>query len=1098
MFLTVVRCGTERSCAEEFAIDLHRPYRSGNSRPYGLGYRGPVERVAVRVVGAFGVDGLDERAVGSRKARTLLKLLACERGDAVSVDRIAEAIWGEHLPSKPADQISVLVSRLRSVLGGRIERSDGGYALRYDWLDLDELLELSAEAVARLSVRQFGAARAASVAALRLVGGRILADEDAAWSDGVRVGIERAVGDARRCGALAALELGAMGDAANLGLAALDREPYDEVAVRVVMSAYARMGQVGAALEVYSSFRDRLIEDFGVGPSALTEQLHDDIVLGRIDSASDSVDAIGTEPTKGLVGRDVELQALDGWLAQSFGASQFVVISGEPGIGKSALVESWSRRLARSGVEVIAGCCDQRGLSLALQPVIDAVDEWLVRVVGLERADELKRGDAALARLFGTSGAFRPAALGDAATSLEEAGIGRRRLFAALGSLIQSVRADAPLVVVMDDVDQADSATVAWLGSFVGSAPMVLVVVTCRLPDPTLPATNAIALEPLGPQAAEALIGADAGRIYARSGGNPLFLLELARVPEGDLPNSVVEAVARRSSALGPAASTVRIAALLGPLIDLDLLGACCRRPIAEVLDHIETAVVQGLVIDEADGLRFRHDVVREALVAATTGSVRVFVHRQASMQLTARSDRNPLDAAHHAERGGSDRIASDSFIEAAQIAMERFEADVAEALLDRAIALVDTPPARAERARVHLSQRRFDEADVDITAALDCERSSSSLELAGWIAYYRRDFARALTFVAEAQVSALPEIRASAATLDGRIRHSQGDLLGARARLQAVVDAEHGPVGEQPSGVARVWLASVMTHQGSFDEALDMLDAVGDPSSIRSHPFATAHAWFTRCLAAGICGDLVTAFQSAEALAHHADNSGTAGLRFRPIACNMRSWLERSVGNHDRAMWWTSQALLSAEASFDEPAAHARLDHVELLLITDQIDAAAVTLEELTRSLSPSSTMAWHQRQRAMLLSGRLALKQGDAPRAAHIARALGDDALAHSSQRPGVLASQLRIVADATAGQPTNADEVAALVRAIDRLAALESWRLIAEMAAATRLSSLFSEAEERARRLAVLTGDIPHLDAAAVGAWLGSTILAIRQQS
>ena len=86
----------------------------------------------MRVLGSFVVDGLDERAIGSRKARLLLKLLACERGGAVSTDRIVDALWGDDAPAKPADQISVLVSRMRSVLGGRIDRTDNGYALQYD------------------------------------------------------------------------------------------------------------------------------------------------------------------------------------------------------------------------------------------------------------------------------------------------------------------------------------------------------------------------------------------------------------------------------------------------------------------------------------------------------------------------------------------------------------------------------------------------------------------------------------------------------------------------------------------------------------------------------------------------------------------------------------------------------------------------------------------------------------------------------------------------------------------------------------------------------------------------------------------------------
>lgn len=259
-----------------------------------------MERLSIRVVGAFAVDGLDDRALGSRKARTLLKLLACERGGAVSADRIAEALWPNELPTKPADQVSVLVSRLRAVLGGRIPRSDAGYSLQYDWLDLDELVDRSREAVARLAVGQLGAARAAAASALRLVDGRVLGDEDAAWSEPVRAEIERAAADARRAGAQAALEGGALTDAVALATDALARDPYDESAVRVLMRAQALLGRAGTALAAYAELKDRLVDEFGIGPSAATEREHDEIVLG-LDEVSTSAALDGADL---IAGRD--------------------------------------------------------------------------------------------------------------------------------------------------------------------------------------------------------------------------------------------------------------------------------------------------------------------------------------------------------------------------------------------------------------------------------------------------------------------------------------------------------------------------------------------------------------------------------------------------------------------------------------------------------------------------------------------------------------------------------------------------------------------------------------------------------------------------
>src|SRR5437899_11899898 len=95
-----------------------------------------MKSLAVRVLGDFGVDGVAPQALGSRKARIALHLLALADGQAVPSAVLADALWGDTLPARPDDQLAVLLSRLRSVLGrNRIDHGDGGYLLRRAWLD---------------------------------------------------------------------------------------------------------------------------------------------------------------------------------------------------------------------------------------------------------------------------------------------------------------------------------------------------------------------------------------------------------------------------------------------------------------------------------------------------------------------------------------------------------------------------------------------------------------------------------------------------------------------------------------------------------------------------------------------------------------------------------------------------------------------------------------------------------------------------------------------------------------------------------------------------------------------------------------------------
>ena len=129
----------------------------------------------VRVLGGLAIEGVDQAALGSRKQRRLLARLAVARGAAVSVDELADDLWGEAQPASPRDQVAVLASRLRSALpDGCISRHDAGYALVAQWSDVDALVERSQEATRRAAEQRWATAAEAARAALALVRGPVL------------------------------------------------------------------------------------------------------------------------------------------------------------------------------------------------------------------------------------------------------------------------------------------------------------------------------------------------------------------------------------------------------------------------------------------------------------------------------------------------------------------------------------------------------------------------------------------------------------------------------------------------------------------------------------------------------------------------------------------------------------------------------------------------------------------------------------------------------------------------------------------------------------------------------------------------------------
>src|SRR5580692_12598175 len=212
--------------------------------------------LAVRVLGDFGVDGIEPQALGSRKARLALQVLAMAEGQAVPADVLVDALWETAPPARPEDQVAVLMSRLRSVLGrDRIEHRDRGYLLHCDWLDATELAGLTREMESRRQAGQVLGAVAAARVALSLIRGGGPQQVPGEWAQLRRAELERLVSRARLVAAAALLEAGDWVAAADAASAAVERDPYDEAALRILLRAYVMGGRMAGALAIYAGAR---------------------------------------------------------------------------------------------------------------------------------------------------------------------------------------------------------------------------------------------------------------------------------------------------------------------------------------------------------------------------------------------------------------------------------------------------------------------------------------------------------------------------------------------------------------------------------------------------------------------------------------------------------------------------------------------------------------------------------------------------------------------------------------------------------------------------------------------------------------------------
>lgn len=627
--------------------------------------------VLVAVLGPLHATvGGEPAELGGPRQRAVLARLAVAGGEVVPADRLIEDLrGGGDVPARQLATLQVHISHLRRALEpARARRTPAsvlvsaapGYALRLpseavDAWRFDDLVRGAATALApaerhRLLTEALDGWRGDAYAEV--------ADEPWAAPEVARLTELRLAAVESR--AEAALALGRAG----IVVAELERHLHDhpgrEEAVRLLALALYRGGRQGDALGVLRRTRRYLADELGVDPGPALRALETDILAqaptldgprgptpdgpGRVlaNSGGHGSAAAGEAraPSRTQTwGREAELATITAAADDAARhGTRLVLIGGEAGAGKTTLAESALGALAADGWRVHRGRCPE---------VAGAPPGWAwSEALG---ADEL-------------DGPANPFRLG-------------RAIAAQLGS--------RP-VVLLDDVHRADDLTLQLLRQVVAeraTAPL-LVIVTYRTTDrdDELDATIGalvtstaahLRLDGLDPAAVTALArqhgltwaGPDVLAMVAeRTGGNPLFVRELARLltAEGTraagtaVPAGVREVLRRRVARLpGPATAALRQAAVLGRESDVDVLAEVAGRDPDELLDALETAVLAGLLEEPAPGrVRFTHALVRDTLYDDTPLLRRARLHERALRVLADRADAATL-ARHAAAAAG-------------------------------------------------------------------------------------------------------------------------------------------------------------------------------------------------------------------------------------------------------------------------------------------------------------------------------------------------------------------------------------------------------------------------------------------------------------
>ncbi|TFV81251.1 hypothetical protein E4P38_22580 [Blastococcus sp. CT_GayMR16] len=673
--------------------------RSLCARP-AEGHHGPVSGapwVLVHLAGPLRVDRggtpLAGAELGSRKGRTLLRLLAARRGDVLPGAEIAAVLWPRESPSDPDAVVASLVSRLRRVLGpNAVVGGREGYRLGAVEVDVDRARQLLADAE-RAAPAPAGVGAGAALELLGAAEGSPEPDDE--WMAPVRSEVTVLRRRAHHLLARTALETGEPAGAEDAAGRALADDPLDEEAVRLLMRALLARDLPAEALRTYERLRRALADELGTDPAPATRTLYDAALHGEapvVSAVPPPADRLR------LAGRDAELGLLRAeWEGACGHRAGLVLLTGEPGIGKSRLLEELAETARRSGGVVLSGRAFEGERSVFAQPLVDALAS-AAETLPAARIRAAATGDGTLGRLVPELAPFTDAVpVPPAPTPAVE----RSQSFAAVTGFLRRLARGGPVLVAVDDLQRAGRSTIEllhYLARHLGSAQVLLAaaVRTGEGDDVVEPLRAVGTTVPLGPLPVDAvaLLAGRAGHesraadVMRRTGGHPLFVVEVLRAlarGDGGLPTSLQTAVVDRVAGTGEETGRLmRAAAVLGAAFDPLVAGELAGIGAAAALPAFERAFKARLLVARGRQYEFAHDVVREALLVATPSPTLQAWHARAADLLSA----DPEAVARHAEAIGDRPRAARAWLNAAEAALARFVASDAILLATRAAAI--------------------------------------------------------------------------------------------------------------------------------------------------------------------------------------------------------------------------------------------------------------------------------------------------------------------------------------------------------------------------------------------------------------------------
>ena len=722
--LMVQRCGSQRRDKEDSTSSIV----SGHEVPSetgGAGGRPP--RLQVRLLGGAEVV-LDGRRLRAFNALRLLRFLAriAIRGDPQHRSRLAFELWPDSTERQARTNLRKLIHDLRRSL-----------------TDVDQFVEIDREIVrwipsgpSEIDVLKFREARAVGdlELAARLYSGDLLPASYEDWVLSERAKLRDEAFDTFSTLAEEATRAGEHRASIRHAQRMTELRPLDEAGTRIQMEACLALDDRAGALRAYHRFAEAFERDLGMPPGEAIRDMYRRVRVGGVDAGHEreaDPPPVGDSP---FVGRDVELaQLADLWASARSGGAHFVLLSGEPGIGKSRLAAELGKRVRAEGHGVASARAYEAAGRLSWGPVVDLLrsDALMNHVDSLDPVWRAELGRL-LPELVDDPELPEPGRSGDPAQ--------RHRLFDAVNRAVTV--GSHPRLLIIDDLQWCDVETIELIGFVVRSGPSqpLLIIGTLRPQEiqddhpieglvEALKRDQAVTTIPLErlDEVAMAALAAQLGlqddvderlaaRLWRETDGNPLFVIEALRAGFSSGTQAVLTPTmrtvlsARLDQLPDGARRLAEVAAVIGRSFTAGLIVSAAGVDEREAVEDLDELWRRRIILDRGHSYDFSHDTLRAVALERIGPARRRQLHRAVAeaIRLESRSDAvaaSPRLAAHY-DRAGMFRPAIEAYRTAGARAVEVSALVEAVTLLRRALSLLADLPSSPERDKLELEIR--------------------------------------------------------------------------------------------------------------------------------------------------------------------------------------------------------------------------------------------------------------------------------------------------------------------------------------------------------------------------------------------------------